>query len=116
QFPPDSTDAVVPAHGWLLIWADSQPEQGATHANFNLSGGGEFIGLVAPSGVDVVDSISFAAQVPDTSYGRSVDGGPTWITFPDPTPGASNFATSIDDERNAAPALHVWPVPVQDDR
>lgn len=113
QFHPDSTTAIVPAHGWLLVWADSQPEQGDLHTNFSLSGGGEYLALVAPDGVGVVDSITFAAQAPDTSLGRATDGGEPWVTFADPTPGASNNATFIAELQAAAP-LHVWPMPAQD--
>jgi len=37
----------VPAHGYVLIWADSEPSKGALHAGFKLSASGEQLGLFA---------------------------------------------------------------------
>jgi len=81
---------IVPAHGFLLIWADKDMEQGDTHAEFKLSADGEAVGLYASDGVTVIDSIEFGAQEPDISYGRIPDGGVTWDYLTNPTPGESN--------------------------
>ena len=73
---PDGT--VIPAGGYLLVWADGEPAQnGQTadlHASFQLSRSGEAIGLVAPDGA-VVDAVSFGLQVEDLTQGRFGDGG-----------------------------------------
>jgi hypothetical protein len=79
----------VPAHGYLLIWCDSQTDQGPLHTSFNLSAGGEQIGVYEPSG-DAVSELTYGPQTSDVSYGRTTDGADTWQTFTTPTPGASN--------------------------
>ncbi len=81
---------VVPAHGYLLIWADDNDTLGqAPHTNFKLSGGGEQVGLFAPD-TTVVDTITYGEQQTDVSYGRYPDGADNWIFMTHPTPGASN--------------------------
>ena len=81
---------LVPAHGYLLIWADEEnATNGQVHVNFKLSADGESIGLYAPDGsqVDVVD---FGPQTADVSQGRAPDGSNTIQFFTVPTPGAPN--------------------------
>ncbi len=80
----------VPAHGFLLIWADDNDTLGqAPHTNFKLSAGGEQVGLFAPD-TTVVDSITYGEQQDDVSYGRYPDGSDNWISMRHPTPGRSN--------------------------
>ncbi len=86
---PDST--TVQPGGFLLLWADKQPEQGILHlGGMKLSSGGEQIGIFKSDGVTVVDSITFGAQTTDVSYGRMPDGSDNWQTFDNPTPGSPN--------------------------
>ena len=85
---PDST--TIPAGGFLVLWADKQPEQGILHVKIKLSGKGEQIGLTAPNGTTVIDSLTFGAQTTDVSMGRLPDGSDNWTFFNEPTPGASN--------------------------
>ncbi len=85
---PDST--TIPAGGFLVLWADKQPEQGVLHVNIKLSSGGEQIGLTAPNGTTVIDSLTFGPQTTDVSYGRLPDGSDNWQFFQNPTPGAPN--------------------------
>ncbi len=82
----------IPADGYLIFWADNDPEQGPTHATFKLSSGGEEIGLYAPIalGNGAADSYVFGEQASDISEGRSCDGGETWAFMSSPTPGTSN--------------------------
>ncbi len=85
---PDST--TIPAGGFLLLWADKQPEQGILHVNIKLSSGGEDVVLTAPNGTTVIDSLTFGEQTTDVSMGRKPDGSDNWMFFDTPTPGASN--------------------------
>ncbi len=85
---PDST--TIPAHGFLVLWADKQPEQGVLHVKIKLSSGGEDIVLTAPNGTTVIDSLTFGEQTTDVSMGRLPDGSDNWQFFTNPTPGASN--------------------------
>ncbi len=87
------------AHGqFLVIFADDRdgekrPSYNAAstlHANFQLSGAGEYLGLIDPSGT-VVDAYApkFPAQTTDIAYGRSGTAGPA-VGFLLPTPGKVN--------------------------
>jgi len=89
---PDST--TVPARGFLLLWADKEPEQGVRHVNIKLSGGGEQIGLYNAS-MEVVDTLTYLDQTTDTSKGRLPDGSNTWEFFPNSTPMFTNSMMPI---------------------
>jgi hypothetical protein len=113
RFSLTETNALVPAGGWLLVWADNQSAQGNLHTNFALSStNGESILLTGPDGATIVDQIDFGPQVNDVSYGRATDGGTPWVAFNEPTPGASNNPVGIAEVGGAA-ALRAWPLPVE---
>jgi regulation of enolase protein 1 (concanavalin A-like superfamily) len=85
---PDGT--VIPARGFLLVWADEEGGQKGLHANFKLSQTGEAIGLFAPNGA-LVDWVEFGQQAADISEGRASDGAAgAWARFTESTPGANN--------------------------
>jgi len=85
----------VPAQGFLVLYADNEPEQGAAHLSFALSASGEEIGLfyVGGGGAESIDVYAYSAWDPvrEESEGRRPDGGSTWVKFGVPTPGASNM-------------------------
>lgn len=98
QFPTGDPATVIPAGGFLLIWADEQVSQGALHVNFKLSANGEFLGIYGDdASTSLIDSVSFPAIAADQSYGRQVDGGTPWRTFISgaTTPGASNLTSGV---------------------
>ncbi len=80
----------IPPAGFLVLFADRETHQGVLHLDFKLSSGGEQIGLTAADGVTVLDSLTYKGQDADTSFGRTIDGGPVWRFFIEPTPNASN--------------------------
>jgi len=86
----NSAKTTIPAGGFVVIWADKEMHQGELHVDIKLSGSGEAIGLIAPNGTTIIDSITFGAQTADISYGRQPDGSNNWVYFTKPTPGASN--------------------------
>ena len=94
----------LPAGGFLLIWADEDGSDGDDHANFRLNRAGEEIGLLR-SDSTFVDSITYGEQETDISYGRTRDGTATWQQFTEPTPGASNATTSVEDIGQESNAL-----------
>ncbi len=83
----------IPAGGYLLLWADKEPEQGVLHVDIKLGSGGEDIALVQPDGVTIVDSYTFGPQAEDVSEGRTPNGGSTFDFFGEPTPSAPNNTT-----------------------
>ncbi|MGQ9708102.1 MAG: lamin tail domain-containing protein [bacterium] len=83
----------IPAHGFLLIWAENEPQEGQLHATFNLAAvQGEQVGLyeIKDGHHLVIDTLSFGPQHPDTSFGRIPDGGAEWRFMSSPTPGRRN--------------------------
>ncbi len=95
MIPTDNPQlTTVPSKGFLLFWADGQPEQGILHLDFKLSSGGEYISLTDKNGSKVLDDITFDAQTENVSYGRNPDGGDDWQFFDNPTPGTSNVGGS----------------------
>jgi len=83
-----ASETTINAGGFLVIWADADPEQGPLHVDFTLSGSGEDIGIYDPNGSAIIE-MSFSSQGEDTSYGRYPDGAGTW-QFMNPTPGMAN--------------------------
>jgi autotransporter-associated beta strand protein len=84
----------VPPGGFLLVWADNQPQQNTItsadlHVNFTLPGNGGEIGLFAPGGA-AVDTITFGPQTDDVSEGRWPDGEADRYLLGQTTPRAPN--------------------------
>ena len=96
QIPTDrSADTTIPAHGYLLIWADEDTSDAGLHANFKLDAMGEELGLFATStsgmgGVTLIDHVVFGEQAAETSYGRDPDASSNLTFLISPTPGAKN--------------------------
>ena len=100
---PNNGHYVIPAGGYLLVWADNESGQNSTnradlHASFALAKGGEAIGLFAADGT-TIDSITFGAQTTDVTEGRFPNGAANIYTFATPTPRAANVLP------NTAPTL-----------
>jgi hypothetical protein len=99
---PDNDPAltIIPAGGYLLIWADNDIEDIGLHANFQLDIDGEEVGLVDSDGVTLIDSVVFAGQSTDISYGRVTDAADNWSFLSVPSPGAENnnaYAGKIEE-------------------
>jgi hypothetical protein len=84
----------IAAHGYLLIWADNEPDEGLLHVNFALDAEGEDIGLF-DSNRNLIDSITFGQQEGNHSYGRLPDASDYWQVFDYPTPGKSNQSAPV---------------------
>ncbi len=85
-------DSILGSGEFMLIWADNDGNVPGIHANFKLGKSGEFLGLFFDSGTDTVaiDTFTFGVQTPDTSYGRTPDGGVDLVYYATSTPGQSN--------------------------
>lgn len=116
QVPATFIDSVkVPAHGYLLFFADDAGSQGVLHTNFNLNNTTEFVGLYSPDGLTRVDEIAWVHMDADTSLGRLTDGSPEWVNFIVTTPDFSNNQGVISvQEMNASKTLFsVYPNPTR---
>ena len=107
----DNDSVIIPAHGFLLLFADNEIDQGVTHVSFKLEAVGENILLTAPDGITLIDSVSFGLQVTDTSFGRYPDGSPSWEFFTYTTPGSSNIHIDVQELAPGKP-LSVYPNPL----
>ena len=90
QFPAATS---IPANGYLVVVADSSSTSvisGELHANFALSGGGEYLALVKPGGTAIADAYSpgYPPQETDVSYGIGATNEHRYLTAP--TPGGPN--------------------------
>jgi hypothetical protein len=87
------TDALeLGGHGYQILFADGDVDQGATHLSFRLKAGGEEILLSRDDGegYEVIDQIAFGEQETDVATGRVPDGTGEWSGGLTPTPGAAN--------------------------
>ncbi|WP_170069397.1 CotH kinase family protein [Spirosoma pollinicola] len=92
QIPTGSSQTIIPANGYLIMWASGEVTRGPLHVSWKLGAEGEQIGLYRADGVTVVDSTTFGAQRTDVSRGRQPDGNANWLYFQgaNTSPGASN--------------------------
>ncbi|MEY2407836.1 MAG: hypothetical protein QOF48_506, partial [Verrucomicrobiota bacterium] len=93
---PNNGRYVIPAGGYLLVWADNDSADNSTnqadlHVNFSLSADpGEAIGLYAPDGFTPIDTVIFGRQTNNISEGRYADGAASRYFMTVPTPRAAN--------------------------
>ncbi len=81
---------IVPAGGYLLLWADDDEEdEGDDHLGFKLAREGEEIGLYDPDG-EPLCALEYGPQATDYSATRTSDGASTWDFDATPTPSAAN--------------------------
>ena len=96
QIPTNNpSDTTIPAHGYLLIWADKNITDTGLHADFKLDAMGEELGLFDTStsgmdGVTLIDYVILDEQTADISYGRYPDGSDNLFFLVSPTPGTEN--------------------------
>lgn len=81
-------DVSIDPGGYLIVWADDEPDQGDLHAGFKLTSGGESVYLL--DGATIVDSTNFPALGDDVSWGRWPDGTGDWKIMGAATPGSEN--------------------------
>ena len=106
---PDSV--TVKAGGYILFYANKGQETSVLNLNFKLGSGGEQVGLW-DSGKNVLDSLTYGAQITDTSFGRYPDGGSVWGFMADITPGATNSAPlSVIEVKDDASISQNFPNP-----
>jgi hypothetical protein len=80
---------MIPAHGFLLLWADNEPALGATHLRFQLAKEPGEVALTRPDG-SFIDRLQYGAQEVDFSAAREPDGSNKWVIEWHPSPGVAN--------------------------
>jgi len=96
-------DTSIQANGFLVIWADNDPEQAGLHANFKLSASGETIYLGDAAG-NPLNEVVFSPQDADYSMGRYPEGTGDFYQL-QPSIGTSNSSPSklLDDPHPEMP-------------
>ena len=80
----------IQAGGYVLLWADDSPAQGASHLGFKLSATKGDSVTIADQHGNVLDAVSFGASVGQNTYARFPNGSGAFSWCDKPTPGASN--------------------------
>jgi hypothetical protein len=98
---PSNGQYRVPARSNLLVWADNSPGQnsparGDLHVNFRLESNFGYIGLYAPDGTNLIDSVAYGQQYPDVSEGRYSDGAGQRFLMTRTTPRLRNSVTNYN--------------------
>ncbi len=97
---------------YLVVWCDSDPEQGALHAPFGLARAGE--SAVLSTDESILDQVDFGPQDADISLARVPDGGEEWYACQSPTPGDENRCSNVPQPSptgEPTPAATVTPSP-----
>ncbi|MBC5642595.1 OadG family transporter subunit [Parabacteroides segnis] len=90
----------IPPHQHTLFWADGEPNRGTFHVNFTLDPSKEnYIALYDADGKTLIDEITIpAAQRPDVSYGRVIDGQEEWAQLTKVTPSTNNLTLDSNEK------------------
>jgi hypothetical protein len=92
QFMATDDELMVPAFGFLLLWADNEVGAGSIHLNFELAQMGETIYLTTPS-EDLLHFVTYTFNWQDNSVGLNDD--MEVVSFEDPTPAQPNTSASF---------------------
>jgi hypothetical protein len=93
----DLEKTLVPAGGYLILWADGQSAQGVTHLPFKLDKDGEelYLARLISGQYTMIDEVVFPKAKNDVTYGRIPNGTGTWKRLSDPTPLGPNMPPRI---------------------
>ncbi len=108
----DADSTTLSPGGFLLFWADRDPEQGILHTGFNLpaSGGRIGIGQVIGKELQLIGELSYGSLTADKAFGRFPDGGDL-LTGLHLTPGGSNRLMTSLDPKDKSSSFRVYPNP-----
>ena len=100
--------AVVPAHGYLVLWFDGGATAGSSRVPISLNKMGGSVGLARPDG-SFIDRLAYGAQETDLSAAREPDGAAAWAIEWHVSPGAANpagagAAAAPGDDPEAVPS------------
>jgi hypothetical protein len=107
SFPANS---VIPAGGYLIVWADDKIETGPYHTNWKLSSTGETITLTSPNNT-VIDQVVYGVQDTDIAYARIPNGTGDFV-YQLPTFNGNNEILSVSDAPTGS-QFTVYPNPTQ---
>ena len=100
---------VLPAKGYLVVWADEDGSQSGLHTNFKLSANGETVYLSKPD-TSMVQEITFGPQLDDQGYARLPNGTGGFVPQT-PTFVANNETVDTEAPSASTTRLRVYPNP-----
>ena len=106
QFP---VGTIIPANGYLIVWADDEAIDGILHAAWKLSATGESVTLANPAQV-VIDQVAFNAQTIDMGYARVPNGTGNFV-IQAPTYNANKSPLATAEFGNQTPMMQIIPNP-----
>lgn len=106
-----ASGTVLPANGYLIVWADENKSQGPLHANFKLSASGEQI-LLFDNNQNLLDQVTFGAQTTDKSAARIPNGTGDFV-IGNNTFSKHNESTTSTSEISAF-SFNLFPNPAQE--
>ena len=107
QFPLNS---VIPAGGYMIIWADDEPLEGPLHATWKLSVGGESVTISNPAST-IIDQVIFGAQTTNMAYARIPNGTGNFV-IQAPTFNANNeIPLGVNQVGDFKTSLKLYPNP-----
>ena len=102
---------VIPANGYLIIWADNEPLDGPMHANFRLSLFGESLVLSDPN-LLLVNQVNFSTQTANLGFARVPNGTGSFV-IQNPTFNANNSPLSNANFNQEKQDLLIYPNPAK---
>ena len=100
---------VIPANGYLIVWADDEAAEGALHASFKLSVSGESV-ILSDNLLNVLDNVGFDEQTPDQGYARVPNGTGAFV-IQAPTFNANNESSTSTFDPFARSNYIIYPNP-----
>ena len=89
-FPENNSQCIIAPNGYLVLWADGEPEEGPNHLPFSLDKNGESVILTNLDGSTIIDHINFDYQMTNVSFGRDSQDINEWVYFENPSFGHQN--------------------------
>lgn len=104
---PEGT--IIPAKGYLIVWADEDGSQEGLHANFKLSANGETLFLSRPDTTNVQE-VAFGPQQDDLGYARVPNGSGAFVAQ-SPTHRSNNETVGSEEPDRSPVAFRIYPNP-----
>jgi hypothetical protein len=86
---------IIPPGGFLIFYADNEPNLGPQHTNFQLAREGEYLAIFGNAELDPIDEYEFGELSINGVWNRFPDGGETWVHTACYSPGAANTPCEV---------------------
>jgi hypothetical protein len=105
EFP----DQMLPAGGFVVVFADDDEEQGPLHASWKLSSKGEHVQLFERATERVIDEVQVPSLSVNETFSRFPSGSGEFSACRYATPERDNGATCVPPAPHELPDDNIWP-------